>query len=235
MEDMERYSDYNDYEDENPHSKSHVGLVLKLLVGLVCFAVVGVLVFRVMLFNNYPDNIKNLYFGDKLTEYYEKTDGNIGAKTQSLSAPYDDADEGNFFCDNLIIIPEIGQLQISARYNVSLMESIKEKYEVELDPDNADNFSFALYVIPLSEEKSEHIATGTLSFKEFDSQLMYRYYKLVFDDVDFKIDGEEKIWICLEITPNVVENAKPYRVLIYEDDGEREFVDYKISSKERPQ
>lgn len=234
MEDLERYSDYNDYEDENPHGKSHVGLVLKILVAVVCFSVVGVLGFRLILFNNYPATMDSLYFGDKLTEYYEKTDGDIGAKTQSMSAPYDDADEGNFFCDNLIVIPGINQLQVSARYNVSLMESIKEKYGVELDPDNIDNFSFKLYVIPLSKEGSEHIATGTLSYVDFDSQLMYRYYKLVFDDVDFEIPGEEEIWIGLEITLNGVETEKPYMVLIYEDTEDTEFVDYKLSSKERP-
>ncbi len=234
MEDFERYSDYNDYEDEGSHQKSRVGLVLKILVMVVCFSVVAVLGFRVMLFNNYPDSVKRLYFGDKLTEYYEQTGGEIGAKTQSLSAPYDDADEGNFFCDNLIVIPGINQLQISARYNVSLMESIKEKYGVELNPDNADNFSFRLYAIPLSEEGSEHIATGTLSFVDFDSRLMYRYYKLVFDDVDFEIDGEEQMWIGLEITINGVETEKPYMVLIYEDTADKEFVDYKPSNKERP-
>lgn len=234
MEDLERYSDYNDCEDESSHSKSYVGLVLKILVAVVCLAVVALLGFRVILFNNYPEPIKNLYFGDKLTEYYEKTDGNIGAKTQVLSAPYDDADEGNFFCDNLIVIPEINQIQISARYNVSLMESIKEKYGIELSPDNADNFSFNLYVIPLSKEGSKHIATGTLSFVDFDSRLMYRYYKLVFDDVDFTIPGEEEIWIGLEITVNGVEMEKPYMVLIYEDTTDKEFVEYELSSEERP-
>ena len=234
MEDLERYSDYNDYEDENPRGKSHVGLVLKILVFTVCFSVVGLLVFRVILFNDYPDAMEKLYFGDKLTEYYEATGGDIGAKTQSLSAPYDDADKGNFFCDNLIVIPGINQLQISARYNVSLMESIKQEYGVELNPDNADNFSFRLYAIPLSEEGSEHIATGALTFSDFDSRLMYRYYKLVFDEVDFEIEGEEQLWIGLEITINGVQMEKPYMVLIYEDTEEKEFVDYKLSAGEKP-
>lgn len=234
MEDMERYSDYNDYEEENPRGKSPVGLVLKIFVAVVCSAVVGVLGFRLMLFNSYPENIENIYFGDKLTEYYEATDGEIGAKTQILSAPYDDADEGNFFCDNLIIIPGINQLQVSARYNVSLMESIKAKYGVELSPDNADNFSFKLYIIPLSEEGSEHIATGSLSFVDFESKLMYRYYKLVFDDVDFTLEGEDEVWIALEISINGIEMEKPYKVLIYEDVKDSIFSDYKLSSKENP-
>lgn len=235
MEDMERYSDYNEYEEDESHrGKSPVGLILKILVAVVCFAVIGVLGFRLILFNNYPDVIENIYFNDKLTAYYEETDGNIGAKTQSMSAPYDDADKGNFFCDNLIVIPAINQLQVSARYNVSLMESIKDEYGVELNPDNAENFTFKLYVIPLSEEGSEHIATGSLSFVGFDSQMMYRYYKLVFDDVDLTLEGEDEVWIGLEISINGVEMEKPYMVLIYEDTEDKDFVDYKISSKEKP-
>ena len=234
MEDMERYSDYNDYKDDAPGRKSPVGLILKILVAIVCFSVVGVLGFRLILFNNYPDGIKNIYFNDKLIEYYEKTEGNIGAKTQVMSAPYDDADKGNFFCDNLIVIPEINQLQVSARYNVSLMKSIKDEFGVELNADNAENFTFKLYLIPLSEEGSEHIATGSLSYVDFDSQMMYRYYKLVFDDVDLTLEGEDEVWIGLEISINGVEMEKPYMVLIYEDTEDTKFVEYKLSSKETP-
>ena len=234
MEDIERYSDYNDYEDDVPGGKSPVGLILKILIGAVCFAVIGVIGFRLMLFNSYPDKIKNLYFNEKLTAYYEEKDGDIDAKTQSLSAPYDDPDEGNFFCGNLVVIPEINQLQVSARYNVSLMESIKEKYGVELSADNRDNFSFKLYVFPLSTDGEARIETGTLSFVDFDSKMMYRYYKLVFDDVDFTLDGEDGVWIGLEISINGVEMEEPYMVLIYEDTEETKFIDYKLSDKEKP-
>ena len=234
MEDFERYGDYNEYEDDVPKSKSPVGLILKILVLVVCFSVVAVLGFRVALFNYYPDGIKEIYFNDKLSAYYNETDGNIGAKTQGLRAEYDDPDEGNFFCSNLIVIPEINQLQISARFNVSLMESIKEKYGVELDPDAENLFSFSLSVIPLSEEGSTPIKTGTLSVVESDKLMMYRYYKLVFDDVDFEIEGEEEIWIRLEITINGVEMEEPYMVLIYEDTEDSTFKSYKLSSGERP-
>jgi hypothetical protein len=233
MDDLERYGDYNETEDDIPRGKSHVGLILKILVGVVCISVIAVLAFRLVLFNSYPDSMENIYFNDKLTAYYNETNGDIGALTQSLSTPYDDPDEGNLFCDNLIVIPGINQLQISVRYNVSLMESIKEKYGVELDPDGKDLFTFKLSIIPFTEE-NKPIATGTVSVPFTESKMMYRYIKLVVDDVDFEAGGAEHFWIRLETYINGVEMEKPYENLIYQDDEGSKFSKYGLSSKEKP-
>lgn len=234
MEDMERYSDYNEYEDDEPKKKSRVGLIFKILIGLVCLSVVGVLAFRMIMFNYYPSGMKNLCFNEKLTAFYNETNGEIGALTQDLRAEYDDPDEGNFFADHLIVIPKINQLQIALRYNVSLMDTIEEKYHVTLSGDNKEFFDFKLSILPLSKDDGTAIATGTLSLVETDKKLMYRYYKLVFDDVDFTLPDEEEIWIRLEITIRGVEMEKPYMILIYEDTKESEFEEYSLSSKEKP-
>ena len=234
MEDMERYSDYNEYEDDEPRKKSYVGLMLKILIAVVCISVAGLLAFRIIIFNNYPDSMKNIYFNDKLTAYYNEKNGDIGAKTQNLRAEYDDPDEGNFFCDNLIVIPDINQLQVSVRYNVSLMQSIKEQYGIELSADAENLFTFKLSVLPLSKDDGTAVSTGTLTVTETDKMMMYRYYKLVFDDVDFTLEGEDEVWIRLEIYINGVEMEKPYMVLIYEDTKTAVFEEYKLSSKERP-
>ncbi len=239
MEDMERYSDYNEYEDDIPKGKSVIGLVLKILVGLVCIAVVGVLVFRIVLFNRYPANIKNIYFNDKLTAYYNETDGDIGAVTQSLRAPYDDADKGNFFCNNLIVVRDINQLQVSLRFNESLKENIKTEYGVDIDIDDPSVFSFNLSIIPLANG-STPISTGTVSVPYTDSSFMYRYFKLVFDDVAFEVDGYDEFWIRLEIQIDGVNNVKTkepevFMVLVYEDsETYGVFNDYDLSAKERP-
>ena len=64
--------------------------------------------------------------------------------------------------------------------------------------------------------------------------MMYRYYKLVFDDVDFTLPGEDEVWIRLEIYINGVEMEKPYMVLIYEDTKDSVFEEYELSREERP-
>ena len=234
MEDIERYGDYNEI-DEAPGEKSGtVVKLLKLLVLLLCFSVVGILAFRVILFNYYPKSIKNIYFNDTLTAHYESVGDDFRAKTQSLRAPYDDPDFASFFCDNLIVIEDAGQLQLSVRYNSSIFDSIKEKYGVELDADSDSLFTFALESVPREEGASPY-TVGELDYSHREDVLMYTYYKLVFDGVAAEELGDGA-WIRLKITLNGVENAKPYYVLVYENTEEYDlFGEYKLKAKERPQ
>lgn len=233
MEDMERYADYNEVDEAPDGGKNPVVTLLKLLVLVLCFAVVGVLAFRVVLFNYYPSEISDLYFNKTLTDYYNSTDGDIGAKTQELRAPYDDPDFASFFCDNLIIIEGAEQLQVSVRYNSSVFDSIKEEYGVELDPSSDGLFTFKLFRVPF-EEGAEPYEIGRLDTVLTDEVMMYTYYKLVFDDVEF-LDGGAKDWLRLEITLNGVEGADPYYILIYEVSDEYDsFRDYKPGRREKP-
>ena len=217
--DLERYADYNDYEEDGPKSKSPIVLILKILIAVVCIAVVGMLGFRVFLFNAYPDKIENIYFNQKLTDYYNETGGNIGATTQSLSTPYDDNNKGRFFCDNLILIKGIGQLQVSLRYNDSLAKTLKEEFSEDIDVKADYVFSFRLVRNPVSDEEgTDGVVIGSLSDSFTDSMLMYNYYKLVFDGIDFADGTDAEIkWIRLEVLVNGVEMEKPYMILIYEN------------------
>ena len=247
MDDFERYGDYNEV-DEPPSKSSKVGLVIKGLIFALCLAVVGFIAFRLIIFNHYPDSVKNIYFNDELTELYNSKGGDIGAFTQGLldsrNYGYDDAREGNFFCKYMIYIPEAEQLQVTLRHNVSLMESIKEKYGVELDPDSEDNFSYRLVAMRSSDEVDEDAEDSELGrpldaelvAKTHDSALMYRYTELVFDGVDLDIGTADEIdWIRLEITINGLENAKPYMVLIYYNNESFPLLPYNLSTKEKPQ
>lgn len=236
MDDFDRYGDYNEI-DESP-KKSPVLSFIKIICIVLVFSVIGFIAFRMFTFNYYPKRMSSLYFNDSLTSFYNEREGNIGALTQSLRAPYDDEDKGNFFCDNLIIIPELGQLQISVRYNTALIKALKT--ELSLDDISADDeelFSFRLYRNGESKNEEDHLI-GRLDYVEFDSFLMYRYYKLVFDDIDFKMDSEDKInWIRLEIFVNGVESDKPYSmVAIYENNEDfNTFKEYELSVGERPE
>ncbi len=240
MEDLERYSDYNDYEDDAPKGKSPVGIILKILVGLVCVSVIGILAFRLIIANVYPTGMKNIYFNDKLTAYYNETNGEIGALTQVLRAPYDDEDKGNFIADNLIVIRDINQIQLSLRFNESLKKNILKEYGVDIDIEDPDTFSFSLSLSPKhsdSDFAAEAIPMGTLSVTETDSKFMYRYYKLVFDDVIFEVEPEsyDEFWILLEIKIKGVEPKKPFMIVIYqESELYGRFKDYKLSGKEKP-
>ena len=236
MDDFERYGDYNEVDE--PPTKNRMLSFIKTVCVVLVFSIIGFLAFRVFSFNYYPSSAKDIYFNDSLTAFYNEREGDIGALTQSLRAPYDDADKGNFFCDNLIIIPELGQLQLSVRYNISMLSSLEQELSLtDLSPDDKDLFTFRLYMSGESEDEAEHIV-GRLDYVGFDSFLMYRYYKLVFDDIDFKMDSEDKInWIRLEIFVNGVSDDKPYSmVAVYENNESYDtFKEYKLSGGERPQ
>jgi len=232
MEEMERYGDYNETDEAPQGNKSPVVTILKISVIVLCALVIGVLAFRLILFNYYPKEIKNIYFNDTLTEYYNDTDGKIAAKTQSLRAPYDDPDNASFFCDNLIVVEGAGQIQLSVRYNSSVFDTIEQKYGVRLDENSLELFDFRLVRVPF--DGSQPYEVGRLDTVKVDSKLMYTYYKLVFDGVDFLPEGTED-WIRLEITLRDVPNAAPYYVLVYERSEENDlFSEYKLSRKEKP-
>ncbi len=230
---MERYSDYNDYEIDAPKSKNPVIIAIKLLIGLVCFSVIGVLVFRMIFFNYYPDKIKNIYFTDNLSAYYVKMNGDIDAKTQSLRFPYDNADTANFICDNLIIISGAGELQVSVRFNNSALSAMAEKssYEV-LEGNDPELLSFRLV-------DNYGKVYETLALKEYDSALMYHYYKLSFVGIKFDDygDGTYPEWIRLEVfVKGQLDTEKPFAMVpVYENNAEySKFDDYILKDEEKP-
>ena len=229
-EDYERYGDYDDIEDDIPKGKrSPVTFILKMLIAVVCIGVVGIIAFRMIMFNNYPAAVSDVYFNDTLTEYYA-AHGTLGAKTQKLRAPYDDPDLGNFFCDHLIVIEGADQLQITVRYNTGNLSRIAESLGMELDADDPDLFTFRL----VDNYGREYEDIGG---RIFASQLMYRYTKLVFDGVDFAPTGDAAPeWIRLEIFIAGMDSTEPYAMVpIYENNEVySDFEPYELSEKEKP-
>ena len=230
MDDLERYGDYNEIDDA-PRSKNPIAVIIKILVVTIIVAVVGVLGFRIALFNYYPEEMKTIYFNDTLSEYYNSVDGNIGAKTQSLRAPYDDEEEGNFFCDNLIVIEGADQLQLSLRYNVSVAENIMSTYGIE-------SFDVESDFLTLRLVDNYGRVYSDLSYMGSDSLMMYRYKKLVFDGVELSDTGDGKYpeWIRLEIFIKGQSQDKPFAMVpVYENNEVYNiFEDYELSSKEVP-
>ncbi len=234
MDDMERYGDYN--EIDTPPEKNKVLTAIKIVALVLIFSVIALLAFRLILFNYYPQEIKNIYFNDTLTAYYEKTGGDIGAKTQTLKAPYDDEKEGNFMCDHLIFIPKLGQLQISLRLNTNLYKKLAENPDIASEGKlTEESLSFRLRKSDFSSDGSDTYIDSP-SVTEWKSAIMYDYAKLVFDGVDFTDTGAG-YWMVLEIFVDGQKNGeKPFaEVLIL--DGAEDFYnikDYTLKGSERP-
>lgn len=232
MDDMERYGDYNEV-DEAP-GKSPVLTVIKTVAVVLIFAVVGLIAFRLFTFNYYPRAMKNVYFTDALTAHYNEQGGDVHALTQKLRAQYDDPDDGNFFCDHLVVIPAISELQITIRYNTALESALaEERGDDTLEP---DDFTFRLWKYDESNDASVCVI-GNLVACEWDEFLMYRYARLAFDGVDLGSaeDGNDVKWIRLEIFVDGVEREEPFMVCIYENhEVYSAFDEYRFSSSEVP-
>ena len=212
----EQYGDYTEFEDDIPKKRSKVLLILKILIYLVCFSVVGVIVFRIVLFNYYPQSMKTLYRSDSFNGYYAEVNGEVDVKTQDLRAPYDDPNVASFFCDNLFVISEIGELQLSVRYNVSVTDTIESRLALtDVDIEDPELFSFRLY------DNDGRIYESPVFVGE-DSFMFYRYRKLVFNGIDLKNDPPE--WIRLEVFVKGQTDTKPYAMIpVYENN-----VDYSV-------
>ena len=234
MDDFERYGDYNEIDE--PPSKSKTGLILAIAAGAVILLVAIVIGIRLFTFNHYPKAMKTLYFNDTLTEYYNAEGGDIEVYTQKLRAPYDDAKQGNFFVSELMLIPEIDQLQLCLRYNNSLSRTLYENYGFEgFEPENETQFTFRLWRDG-DEDNPNGYEIGRLTVTEWESYAMYRYCKLVFDGVDFGI-GEDNgaEWIRLEIYIEGLEKDEPFMIAVYENNEEYSTLDeYKLSRGEAP-
>ncbi len=234
MEDFERYGDYNEIDE--PPSKNKMSMILAIAAISVIAIVAVVIGIRLFTFNHYPKAMKTLYFNDTLTEYYNANDGDIDVYTQKLRAPYDDAKQGNFFVSELMLIPEIDQLQLCMRYNNSLSRTLLENYGFDgFDPENEAQFSFKLWRDG-DEDNPDGYEIGRLSVAEWESYAMYRYCKLVFDGVELGI-GEDNgpEWIRLEIYIDGFEGGKPFMIAVYENNEEYSKLDeYKFSKGEKP-
>ncbi len=224
MSDYELYGDYNEVDE--PPKKSGTGFIIKIVALTVCFAVVGFLAFRLFSFNYYPKSMKNAYFTDALTSYYNEVGGEVTAKTQKLRAPYDDAKLGNFFASNLIVIEDCGELQVSLRYNTSVYKTLGAEF-------SNDDLSFSLRRSGGDEEATGALAgvplEASVSVCAEESFMMYRYIKLVFDGIDFGEGDSAAEWIRLDIEIFGVERDEPFMICIYENnEAYSSFSDFKV-------
>jgi hypothetical protein len=247
MADYELYGEYNRGEDDeeygpppHPFVKWFKKIVYILGVCVLVFAV-SMLAFRLILAGYYPKSIKQLYYTDALTAYYQ-AGGDMSAKTQDLRVHFEaeviETDKehlqvqtqqnGFYYGDNLIVVEGAGALQCSIRLNRHAFFEIGEKYGLADFAFTPDAFTFVL------EDNLGN--TYTPSAVLTDAKMLYRYYKLCYDGISF----EGVTWMRVVVIPNGVDTTKedyvPIAVCVYENhENYNRFTDYKLGRQEVPQ
>lgn len=236
MEDMERYGDYNETEEEAvPHKKNILFVCVKWLLALVIALVVGLLGYRLFLFEHYPKDVKQFVLTESYLALVEAGRAPT-VKTQQLRFPYDDNDLdtrnsndlGTFFANFLFICEDSGELQITLRINDAGYSDIAERYKVQSVDTVARSLSFRL-------TDNYGRTYGDVSFLHTTEYAMYHYYKLCFSGIDFTAPADglgAPEWIRLEVL--YVGEDKPYSyMLIYENNEDfSDFRDYSVTGKE---
>ncbi len=176
-----------------------VGRVLKISALILVFGVIALLLGRILLAEYYPKDMKSFAHTDGVVQAVQEN-GSLTVHTQNLRASYDNPSFALFMADHLYYVPELGELQVTLRYNNSTLAEMKEHFGLDRVPEaSLDLFSFSLVDQTVLDENGKETEDGgrrvyPASLKT-ESKFMYQYVKLTFTGIDF----EAADWLRLDI------------------------------------
>ena len=185
-----------------------VSRILKWTCYVVIASVFFLLIGRIVIADYYPAAMKSYYVSDAMREL--ATENYVPeVYRQGLRISYDDHDSGKyarFMASNQYYCPELGELQITLRYNRSTLELVAEDFKLDAVPEDAED----LFAFAISDNNENH--TTAIVNTEIEHKFMYTYIKLTFTGIDF--DSEETGWLRLEICyKDAVDFDNPYATI----------------------
>ncbi len=199
-----------------PKSLKTLGLIIKVTLAVGLIVSLGWLTLRACLQDG-TSKMKKYLWTEAAIEQKEN-----GTLTVSRLAEYNDPELSRlFYIGRIYHTEEIGQLQFMLRYNTLSQEY--RKYEKDGSP--VGSFSFELI--------TETDKTETARYTEYcyitDKALMYRYYRIAFENVD--LDGVDGAQVIIYYTLNEEKNEIG-RCIVYDKDGASEI--FKPSTSKKP-
>lgn len=198
MEDYERYGDYNDVGDEEPRGRRPVLRLLRWFLAVTLFLFVGFLIFRMIVADYYPPELRRFRMTPELSAYSETH--KVKAEKTKIRVPYDDNVRASFIADNLFVERGAGSVQFTLRMSRYTMTRLGETLgeDVGAKPDESRFIVRLLDNLGNSYEKTDEIGR---------SYLWYRAVKYCFDGVD--LDGVA--WIRADVyLSSAPDAAEPY-------------------------
>ena len=176
MADYERYGDYNDIEEDELGQKRPILRLVKILVSLTLFLFCGFLVFRMLVAEYYPREMRKLTMTPVLTAYSETHD--LDPEKLKIRVPYDDNVRASFIADNLVIERQAGAVQFTLRLSRDTMARLSETTGTDVGREPDETF----FVVTLYDDLGNRYEKTD----EFGrTYLWYRAVKYCFDGVDF--------------------------------------------------
>ena len=176
MADYERYGDYNEIDEDRVGRKRPVLRLLKILVTVALFLFSGFLVFRLLVAEYYPRELRAFRMTPAVTEYAETHD--LTPEKMKIRVPYDDNVRASFIADNLVIERAAGAVQFTLRLSRDTMARLSETTGEDVGKKPDENYFVVTLYDDLGNryEKTEQIGRTVL---------WYRAVKYCFDGVDF--------------------------------------------------
>ncbi|MBO7293328.1 MAG: hypothetical protein J6V07_05280 [Clostridia bacterium] len=206
------------------------GRLVKSLLVLFMFLLAGLLFFRFWLNGFYPGAVRRTLPTEPLLAAYAEA-GELAARRQEIRVSYDDPNEGLFFANHMMLVPDTGSLQVTVRWNSSTLDRLAAEYGEAFDKEAEAPFTYRLFAA--TDKGEEIVLSGKTEIRgssylpvarERASFAMYRYERLAFEGLDF----EGVSWIRLEISHAASETYES-DILIYENHEEyNEFEDFTI-------
>lgn len=194
-----------------PKSVKTLGLIIKVTLALGLILSLGWLTLRACLQDG-TKKMKNYLWTEAAIE--QKAEGTL---TVNRLAEFNDPELSRlFYIGRIYHTEEIGQLQFMLRYNVLSREY--EKYA------GVGEFRFAL----VTEADGKEVARYTKYCYITDQALMYRYYRIAFENVDLEgIDGAYVIVYYEQGEKNDIGHC-----IVYDKDAAKEA--FKPQSSKKP-
>lgn len=186
----ENWNDYGDYGEEERYKNSSfwgklfsfktLKTLLKILLGIVLLGIYGILFFR--LCTGGPSGyMKKLLKTDADIAAYEKY-GSLSVFSQMLSVSAEE--KGKFFIYDVRIIAETNEVQMTIRYNNSIVETLKDdisaRFTAEQETEKAEALSAVSdtpFVFVLRDEDG-NVYTGC-AYVTYSKNL-YKYLRIAF-------------------------------------------------------
>lgn len=147
--------------------------ILRYLCISVIVFVIGLMFIRIFMLNHYPAAAEGVIRTNSLAAAY--ADGSISGVSWTPPVPYDHKKEGNFFSHQPLYFEAQKTLIITIRYNDSLLDKLKEKFDYTGDAESLP-LAVSLYA-------DGHEAIRPTTYTYLHANGLYSYRRYVFENL----------------------------------------------------